>query len=90
MKKMKMPKQSNKTRKSKPTEKMVKTVALVKEGYSLKRAMLEAGYSPKTVEKKASEYMKRLDLGELKRGLRIQNAISSNERPCSKLQGIKT
>jgi hypothetical protein len=77
MNKTKMPKKNNKQKKSKPTEKMVKTVALVKEGYSLKRAMLEAGYSAKTVEKKASEYMKRLDLGELKRGLRIQNALSS-------------
>jgi len=64
-------------KKKPPTEKMAKTLALVKEGYSLKRAMIEAGYSPMTAQKKGAEYLRRLDLTEIKRGLRIQNAISS-------------
>ena len=50
---------------------------LVKEGYSLKKAMELAGYAPSTIQKKASEYLKKLDLDELKKGLKIETALSS-------------
>jgi len=71
-----MPKRSNKKKKLKLTEKMEKTIAFVKEGYSLRRAMLEAGYSPTTAQKKSGEYLRRLDLDELRKGLKIHNAVS--------------
>jgi len=72
-----MKRKKPKKKKKPPTERMAKTMALVKDGFSIKRAMIEAGYSPMTAQKKGAEYLRRLDLTEIKRGLRIQNAISS-------------
>ena len=46
----KIPKKSKKKRQL--TERMKKTLALVKEGYSLRRAMIEAGYSETTAQKR--------------------------------------
>jgi hypothetical protein len=77
MNKTKKPKKSKK--KKPPTERMTKTLALVKEGYSLKRAMIEAGYSPMTAQKKSAEYLRKLDLDELRKGLRVQTALSSHK-----------
>lgn len=73
----KIPKKSKKKRQL--TERMKKTLALVKEGYSLRRAMIEAGYSETTAQKKASEYLRRLDLDELRKGLKVQTALSSHK-----------
>lgn len=56
---------------------LAETKALVKEGYSLKMAMKIAGYSPSTIQKKASEYLKKLSLDELRKGLKIQTALST-------------
>lgn len=58
---------------------LAETRKLFKEGYSIKRAMLEAGYSPSTVKKKAWEYLRRMDIDELKKGLRIQAALTSHK-----------
>ncbi|MFX0199215.1 MAG: hypothetical protein ACFFCW_24090 [Candidatus Hodarchaeota archaeon] len=65
-------------RKKKPrySEKLTKTRELVADGFSLKKALELAGYAPSTVKHNANLYLKKLDLDELKRGLKINTALS--------------
>jgi hypothetical protein len=67
----------NRRKEPKLSEKMVKTKELIQEGYALKKAMELAGYAPSTIEHNASLYMDKLDLNELKYGIKISTALSS-------------
>jgi hypothetical protein len=69
----------NKKRKIKknrlPTPRMRKTLEQVKQGCSIQKAMELAGYSPKTIKHRWRDYLDRLDIQELMRGLKTGTAI---------------
>lgn len=58
-----------------PTEKMEKTLEEVKAGCSIQKAMQLAGYSEKTIRHNWKNYLDRLDIQELMRGLKTGTAI---------------
>jgi len=57
------------------TPRMVKTKELIKEGYSIKKALELAGYSQSTINSRYRQYLEKLDLPELLRGLKHGSAI---------------
>jgi len=57
------------------TPRMQKTLEEVKQGCSIQKAMELAGYSPKTIKHRWRDYLDRLDIQELMRGLKTGTAI---------------
>ncbi len=57
------------------TSRMEKTKGLVKEGYSIKKAMELAGYAQTTINTHYKNLLDKLDLPELLRGLKPASAI---------------
>jgi hypothetical protein len=64
-----------KKRRNRRTPRMERTKDLIKEGYSVKKAMELAGYSESTINSSWKDYLIRLDLPELLRGLKHGSAI---------------
>ena len=57
------------------TPRMEKTKELIKEGFSIKKALELAGYSQSTINSRYRQYLERLDLPELLRGLKQGSAL---------------
>ena len=70
-----MKKRKVKKRDKSLTPRMEKTKALVKEGFSIRKAMELAGYAKSTISSHYKELLDRLDLPELLRGLKPATAI---------------
>ncbi len=64
-----------KKREKRLTPRMEKTKELVREGYSIRKAMEIAGYSQNTINSRYRQYLEKLDLPELLRGLKPASAI---------------
>jgi len=58
-----------KKRRNRLTPRMERTKELVKEGYSVKKAMELVGYAQSTINSSWQHYLTKLDLPELLRGL---------------------
>ena len=70
-----MKRRNTNKREKRLTPRMEKTKELVKEGYSIKKALELAGYSQSTINSRYRQYLERLDLPELLRGLKHGSAI---------------
>ncbi len=57
------------------TPRTEKTKELVKEGYSIKKALESAGYAQSTFNSRYRQYLEKLDLPELLRGLKQGSTI---------------